>query len=292
MPKSSDDIFRLREQIEPGEPFTRGGLSGYKRAELERMLEEQANTIASMKRVFYRDTEELRDQLMVLNAENRCLKEQLSVYENAPPDAPDKPAPTDEQALRERLRPIVEKLQIRHQQEITCLRNEMRSLVENLQQTTQTQEELRANCGAQNARRQAAEYALEIARKEMETLKAKHESDSETIAHLQATVAATVDGNLDELHSRHIQEYKQALAAAMKQGTQQEEIIHALTQKIDTSTAHYREQRAQQLDYLRKIRESFELFFEFMAPEDTQPPRPQPVSRDNLKPLFREKQGG
>jgi chromosome segregation ATPase len=292
MSKSSDDIFRLREQIEPSEPFTRGGLSGYKRAELEHMLEEQANTIASMKRVFYRDTEELRDQLMVLNAENRCLKEQLAEYEKAPPAVVNEPAPTDEQALRERLRPIVEKLQIRHQQELACLRNEMRSLTENLQQTTQTQEELRANCGAQNARRQAAEYALEIARKEMETLKAQHDTDGETIAHLQATVAATVDGNLDELHSRHIQEYKQALAAAMKQNAQQEEIIHALTQKIDTSAIHYREQRAQQLDYLRKIRESFDMFFEFMAPEETQTPQPQPVPRDNLKPLFKEKQGG
>ncbi|MEL7603352.1 MAG: hypothetical protein AAGU77_09380 [Bacillota bacterium] len=292
MSKSSDDIFRLREQIEPSEPFTRGGLSGYKRAELEHMLEEQANTIASMKRVFYRDTEELRDQLMVLNAENRCLKEQLAEYEKAPPVVVNVPVPTDEQALRERLRPIVEKLQMRHQQELACLRNEMRSLTENLQQTTQTQEELRANCGAQNARRQAAEYALEIARKEMETLKAQHDTDSETIARLQATVTASADGNLDELHSRHIQEYKQALAAAMKQNAQQEEIIHALTQKIDGSAVHSREQRAQQLDYLRKIRESFDMFFEFMAPEETQTSRQQLVPRDNLKPLFKEKQGG
>ncbi len=292
MSKSSDDIFRLREQIEPSEPFTRGGLSGYKRAELEHLLEEQANTIASMKRVFYRDTEELRDQLMVLNAENRCLKEQLAEYEKAPPVVVNVPAPTDEQALRERLRPIVEKLQMRHQQELSCLRNEIRSLTENLQQTTQTQEELRANCGAQNARRQAAEYALEIARKEMETLKAQHDTDSETIARLQATVTASADGNLDELHSRHIQEYKQALAAAMKQNAQQEEIIHALTQKIDGSAVHSREQRAQQLDYLRKIRESFDMFFEFMAPEETQTSRQQLVPRDNLKPLFKEKQGG
>ncbi len=287
MSKSSDDVFRLRDQIEPNESFVRGGLSGYKRTELERMAEEQANTIASMKRVFYRDTDELRDQLMVLNAENRSLKEQLAGYENGSSDN----AATDEQVLRERLRPIVEKLQSKHQKEIACLRNEIHTLMENLQQTTQTQEELRANCGAQNARRQAAEYALEIARKEIEALKAQHEADADAIAHLQATIEATADGNLSELHSRHIQEYKQALAAAMKQSAQQEEIIHALTQKIDASAAHYREQRTQQLDYLRKIREGFDLFFEFMAPEDIQTARSPSVARDNLKPLFKEKQG-
>lgn len=291
MSKPSDDIFRLREQIEPVQPFTRGGLSGYKRAELEQMAEEQANTIASMKRVFYRDTEELRDQLMVLNAENRCLKEQIAAYEKAQLSVSEEAASIDEQTLRERLKPIVEKLQMRHQQEIASLKNELLSLKVNLQQTSQTQEELRQNCGAQNARRQAAEYALEIARKEIEALKTQHDSDSEVIAHLQASISATADGNLSELHSRHIQEYKQALASAMKQSTQQEEIIHALTQKIDTSAAHYREQRTQQLDYLRKIRESFDLFFEFMAPEETQSPL-RPQSRDNLKPLFKEKQGG
>ena len=287
MSKQSDDIFGLREQMEPTEAFPRGGLGGLKRAELERMVEEQTNTIASMKRVFYRDTEELRDQLMVLNSENRCLKDRLAELEKAP-QMPGEQLPPDEQAIRERLRPMVEKLQMKHQQELASLRMELRQLSEQLTQSTQSLENFRAKSGSQIARRQAAEEALERAQQEITALKEQRNADEAAIARLQSAIISSEPDGQDEQHSRHIHEYKQALAAALKQNAQQDELIQTLTRQLEYTTAHYKEQRAQQLDYLRNIRDNFEMFYDFMTPDEQTVPRSQSTSRDNLKPLFRE----
>ena len=58
-----------------------------KRPDLERMLQEQAAEIDGMKQVFYRETDALRDQLQVLNAENRALKAAAAGKPLPPPQA-------------------------------------------------------------------------------------------------------------------------------------------------------------------------------------------------------------
>lgn len=287
MTKQSDDV---RAQIEPNGQWTRGSISGYKRSELERLVEEQKNTIADMKRVFYRDTEELRDQLMVQNAENRSLKEKVAELEHRPLKPLADPPPDEKKALREQLRPIVEKLQCKHQQELASLRAESRALFAQQQETAKALEELRAKSGAQAAKRRAAEEALARALNENALLKAQRQADEDMLARMQASGDTPAEPEqTDDAQKKHIQEYKQALAAAIKQSARQEETIQTLTRQLEATTTHYRELRAQQMEYLCSIRESFDLFSQFMAPEEPVVIRPQNAVRDNLiKPLFRD----
>lgn len=283
---------KLRAQLAPNVQWTRGSISGYKRSELERLLEEQNNTIADMKRVFYRETEELRDQLMVQNAENRCLKERIAELEHQPLKPLAEAPPPDGKALREQLRPIVEKLQAKHQQELASLRAQCRALITQQQEAADAIENLRAKSGAQLAKRQAAEEALARALEENALLKAQQQSDEELLWRIQAS-GDTPDEQeqTDDAQKKHIQEYKQALAAAIKQTARQEETIQALTRQLEATTTHYRQLRAQQMEYLRSIRESFDQFSQFMAPEEPAAIRPQNAVRDNLiKPLFNGKQ--
>jgi|GEM_PF-3929764 len=233
---------------DPKNTLPRANYASLKRPELERMLQEQANEIDSMKQVFYRETDALREQLQVLNAENRALK---SAAEGKPLPAPQvSPAPENDGELRERLKPIVAKLVQKHNQELGALREE-----------------------------------CEETRGELARLREQYRETTERLEELQAAYDAQTQDRPDDANARpHIQEYQRALAAAQEQNARQEETIQALTRQIDANAAHYRAQRAQALEYLHDIRESFELFSQFIAPEDN--PKPQNPSR--VKPLFRD----
>ena len=153
------------------------------------------------------------------------------------------------------MKPIVAKLVQKHREELNALRVE----------------------------KELGQRELEQAQRELVSLRSLFREANERIRDLQAACdAARAQKNAEEAHGPHIQEYQRALAAAQEQIERQEETIQALTRQLDASAAHYRAQRIQAQEYLKNIRESFELFSQCMAPDDGK------ASAPRVKPLFRE----
>ena len=104
----------------------RKDFSGCRRSELVAIAAEQAQTLLDLRTVLYRETDALREELRMLQAENRALKETLSsTRENSVQPAM---ATMDEEALKEKLRPIVKKLVARHRQETDALLHKLAAL--------------------------------------------------------------------------------------------------------------------------------------------------------------------
>ncbi len=225
--------------------------SAYKKAQLVSMLEEQHSTLAAMKRVLYTETNELRDRLMVLNTENSFLKETLAQK-------------TREAALnlhqeadmREKLRPIVEKLQSKHSLEMEALRLEYRSLQARLLTTESALNEMRAKSGALLARKSAAEAALNSLKKEHEKLLNELENEANLYKAIKTLEFSPNEGELskEELYSK-LYEYKAALRAAGKQNAAAEETIQTLNIALKESQAFLENLRIKHAEHLLALRE-------------------------------------
>ncbi len=105
--------------------------SGCRRPELVAIATEQAQSLSDMRTVLYRETDALREELRMLQAENRALKEMLSQESNAHEPAANT---VGEELLKERLRPIVAKLLARHREETQALENKLAALQTELAQ--------------------------------------------------------------------------------------------------------------------------------------------------------------
>lgn len=233
--------------------------NAYKRAELIALAAEQTQALADMRCVLYRETDALREELSILQAENRALKETLRSLQEKLAEEPLPVAPTLEEAvLKEKLRPIVAKLLLRHQQETQALQRELMALRQKLAQEQEAHQE--------------ALLALARVEERCQDLDSAGESD-------------------DEGALLKVQEYQRALKEAMEQAARQEETVHSLTRQLEASTAQARMQRTQAMEYLCTMRESFEQISHCLVPEESPrnaaPPRVA-VYREKLMPFTRD----
>lgn len=106
--------------------------SGCRRPELIAIASEQEQSLLDMRAVLYRETDALREELHMLQAENRALKEALSSMQEKSAHEP--VAALDGDALKERLRPIVAKLLARHREETQALEQKLAALQTELAQ--------------------------------------------------------------------------------------------------------------------------------------------------------------
>lgn len=76
MPDKMDDISRLRVDMycAPERPEFATAVGGYNRVEVNKFIDEQLRNNEAMKRVFYEQTNELRDELSLLAEENKRLR--------------------------------------------------------------------------------------------------------------------------------------------------------------------------------------------------------------------------
>ncbi len=232
--------------------------AGYKRGELIAIATEQAQELADMRCVLYRETDALREELQVLQAENRALRETVIGLQARLAGAPQAGVDIGEEALKERLRPIVAKLLKKHRDETEGLRRQMTALQQEHAQIHAQYRQALLDLAQAKQRCAALEQAAQ---------------DAKPLA----------DGvRLEEQH---------ALKEAFEQAARQEETIQALTKKAEASSFHYRAQRAQAMDALRDVRESMEELARCLLPEEGEgnPRRQLSVAREKLMPFTRER---
>ena len=233
--------------------------SGYRRSELVAIATEQAQSLADMRSILYRETDALREELRILQAENRALKVTLQPLQEKVEQTPKDAADTlEETILKEKLRPIVAKLMDRHRQETQALQHQFMALRQELAQEQEKH----------------SQTLLALARVE------------ERCAELEAIGQAGNEPAPQQM------EYQQALAEAVAKAARQEETIQSLTRQLEASAEHSRTQRAQAMEQLRLMRESFENISRcFTADEIEMRPVPLkavPVLRDRLMPFARD----
>lgn len=230
--------------------------AGYKRGELIAIATEQAQELADMRCVLYRETDALREELQVLQAENRALRETVIGLQARLAGAPQGGVDIGEEALKERLRPIVAKLLKKHRDETEGLRRQMAALQQEHAQM--------------HAQYRQALLDLAQARQRCAALE-------------QAAQDAMEDGvRLEE---------QRAFKAAFERAARQEKTIQALAKKAEASSFQHRTQRAQAMDALRDVRESMEELARCLLPEEDEakPHRQLTVAREKLMPFTRER---
>lgn len=236
--------------------------SSYRKAQLISMLENQHSTLAAMKRVFYTETNELRERLMALNTENSFLKDALKQKE-AEVCEPSQ----SEAALREKLRPLLEKLTLKHNAELDALRLEYRSLKERLLTTETALSDMRVKAGSLLTKKKAAEEAL--IRLQAENLKlSKALNDEEALVkHAKTLDFAEAGGELSQkaLYVK-LDEYKAALRASIKLAERQEETIKTLNEELKESEAAFIALRKEQSERLKGIRHQVEQLNALLEP--------------------------
>ena len=115
--------------------------SGCRRSELVAIATEQAQSLSDMRVVLYRETDALREELRMLQAENRALKETLNSLQEKSVREPAANV-VDEELLKERLRPIVAKLLARHREETQALQQKLTAFQAELAQEREKQSEV------------------------------------------------------------------------------------------------------------------------------------------------------
>lgn len=128
--------------------------TGCRRQELIAIATEQAQSLSDMRMVLYRETDALREELRMLQAENRTLKETLSSMQEKAAQEP-AACTVDEDVLKERLRPIVAKLLARHRQEMGALEQKLSALRTELAQEREKYSEAQQQLESYTARSEA-----------------------------------------------------------------------------------------------------------------------------------------
>ena len=235
--------------------------SNCRKSELIAIAAEQAQSLADMRAVLYRETDALREELRILQAENRALKDTLQPLQEKLAQTPESASDTlEEILLKEKLRPIVAKLLHKHRQETEALQHQLMALRQELAQEQEKH----------------SEALLALARVE------------ERCAALEA-----FDPGKEQVDPASGQmEYERALAEVVAKAARQEETVQALTRQLEDAAAQSRAQRAQAMEHLRTMRESFEHILRCFDPEETAnkpvPHKVVPVFREKLMPFVRE----
>lgn len=236
--------------------------SAYRKAQLISMLEEQHSTLAAMKRVFYTETNELRERLMALNTENSFLKDALKQKE-AEACEPSQ----SEAALREKLRPLLEKLTLKHNAELDALRLEYRNLKERLLTTETALNEMRVKAGSLLTKKKTAEEALIRLQAENIKLSQALNDEEALVKHAKTLDFAEAGGELSQkaLYAK-LDEYKAALRASIKLAGRQEETIKTLNEELEESEAAFISLRKEQAERLKGIRQQIEQLDALLEP--------------------------